>query len=66
MIRGKIKIIDKIGNQKYILRNNEKALTLVSLVITIILLLILARNCNKYVSRRKWINIKSKKISRKI
>jgi len=36
-------------------------ITLIALVITIIVLLILARSSNKYVNRRQWDNRKSRR-----
>lgn len=36
------------------IRKQEKGITLIALVVTIIVLLILARNKHKYVNRTKW------------
>ena len=36
------------------IRKQEKGITLIALVVTIIVLLILARNKLKYVNRTKW------------
>jgi hypothetical protein len=40
-------------------RNNQYGITLIALVITIIVLLILARSNNKYTYRRKWYTTES-------
>ena len=47
--------------QKEIKKLNNKGITLIALVITIIVLLILARSINCYVNRRKWNFNTSKK-----
>ena len=39
--------------------NNKRGITLIALVITIIVLLILARNINNDINRGKWDNKKS-------
>ncbi len=36
------------------IRKQEKGITLIALVVTIIVLLILARRKHKYVNRKKW------------
>ena len=43
----------------------EKGITLIALVITIIVLLILARSSDKHISRRQWNNRKSCKSKRR-
>lgn len=45
---------------KYKIKGKEKGITLVALVITIIILIILARCNNKFNNRRQWIINKGK------
>ena len=40
----------------------NKGITLIALVITIIIILIIARNKYKYANRRQWINNKNYRI----
>ena len=51
------------GRRMYKMTNlkSKKGITLIALVITIIVLLILARSINCYVNRRKWNTNTSKK-----
>ena len=50
----KTKVLKNFDKKEQVRRKEEKGITLIALVITIIVLLILARSKHSNINRRKW------------